>query len=140
MAPKTRAQSSTDRAIGPSLSMLHDSVMQPCRLTRPNVGRRPVIPHSRLGETMLPIVSLPIAKPTSPPAVALADPADQPLDPPSADQGLRVCPLNHRSPLASAPSDSLATRTAPASSSRRATVAFTSSSCSLYGSAPQVVL
>ena len=40
--------------------------MQPCRLTRPKVGRRPDAPQARQGETMLPSVSLPMAKPTSP--------------------------------------------------------------------------
>jgi len=64
--------------------------MQPCRLTRPKVGRSPVTAHSRQGETMLPRVSLPSAKPTSPPAVALAEPADEPLDPRAVSQGLRV--------------------------------------------------
>ena len=44
--------------------------MQPCRLTRPNVGRRPGAPHARHGETMLPSVSLPMAKPTRPAATA----------------------------------------------------------------------
>ena len=46
-------------------------------------------------ETMLPRVSLPRVKPTSPAAVALAEPADDPLDPRSGDQGLRVRSLNH---------------------------------------------
>ena len=44
--------------------------MQPCRLTRPNVGRRPVAPQARHGETMLPRVSLPMANPTNPAATA----------------------------------------------------------------------
>ena len=62
--------------------MLQDSVMQPCRLTRPNVGRRPAGRRSaRQGETMLPSVSLPMAKPTSPAATAEAEPADEPLEP-----------------------------------------------------------
>jgi hypothetical protein len=100
--------------------------MQPCRLTRPKVGRSPVVPHSRHGQTRLPCVSLPKVKPTSPAAVALAEPADEPLDPRWVNQGFFVWPLNHWSPKASAPSESLATRTAPASSSLRATVAFTS--------------
>src|SRR5690606_26227329 len=81
MASRTRAQSSSDRAIGPSLSIDHESVMQPCRLTRPKVGRRPEAPQARQGETMLPCVSLPMAKPTSPAADAAAEPADEPLDP-----------------------------------------------------------
>ena len=98
--------------------------MQPCRLTRPKVGRRPVAPQARQGETMLPSVSLPIAKPTSPAAAADAEPADEPLEPLRGSHGLRVRPPNQRSPMASAPSDSLATSTAPASSSRAATVAL----------------
>src|SRR5262249_6008166 len=53
MAPSTRAQSSTDRVMGPILSMVHDRLMQPYRLTRPNAGRGPASPHWRLPETML---------------------------------------------------------------------------------------
>src|SRR2546423_9627939 len=140
MAANTSAQSSTDRATGPSLSMLHDRVMHPCRLTRPNVGRRPVAPHREHGETMLPSVSEPMPNPISPATAADADPADDPLDPSFGSHGLRVMPPNHSSPIASAPRVSLATRTAPASSSRRATVAFTSSVWSLKWPAPQVVL
>src|SRR5436305_11646807 len=109
MASKTRAQSSTDLAIGPILSMDHASDMQPCRLTRPNVGRRPEAPQALHGETMLPCVSLPIANPTRPAATAEAEPADEPLDPLRGSQGLRVMPPNQRSPCASAPSVSLAT-------------------------------
>ncbi len=116
--------SSTDRVIGPSLSIDHESVMHPARLTRPNVGRRPDAPQARHGETMLPRVSEPIAKPTSPAATVEADPADEPLDPRRGSQGLRVIPPCQRSPCARAPMLSLATRTAPASSSRAATVAF----------------
>src|SRR5438270_4053419 len=140
MAAKTRAQSSTERLMGPILSMLQASVMQPCRLTRPKVGRKPVAPHCRQGETMLPRVSLPMAKPTSPATAADAEPADEPLEPCLGSQGLRVRPPNHRSPIARAPSVSLATSTAPACSSLRATVALTSSTCSLKGVAPHVVL
>ena len=74
--PDTAIMTSTERQRGPSLSMLQASVMQPARLTRPNVGRRPVTLHRRLGETMLPSVSLPMANPTSPAATAAAEPAD----------------------------------------------------------------
>ena len=88
---------------------------------------------------MLPSVSLPIAKPTSPAATAEAEPADEPLEPVRGSHGLRVRPPNQWSPIASAPSDSLATSTAPASSSRAATVAFSSITRSLNGVAPQVV-
>src|SRR5690349_13416437 len=124
MASNTRAQSSTDLAMGPILSIDQASDMQPCRLTRPNVGRRPDAPQARQGETMLPSVSLPSAKPTRPAATAEAEPADDPLEPLRGSQGLRVIPPNHWSPCASAPSDSLASSTAPASSSRSATVAL----------------
>src|SRR5262245_1415861 len=126
--------------MGPSLSMVQASVMHPCRLTRPNVGRSPLAPQRVHGEMMLPKVSLPMANPTSPATAADAEPADDPLDPSFTYHGLRVCPPNHWSPWASAPRVSLATRTAPASSSLRATVALVSSVWSLYGPAPQVVL
>src|SRR5437762_1832437 len=109
MAAKTRAQSSTDRQIGPSLSMLQASVMQPWRLTRPKVGRRPVVPHSRQGETMLPKVSDPMPKPNRPAAVPEALPAEEPLEPRLGFHGLRVIPPNHLSPIARAPSVVLAT-------------------------------
>jgi hypothetical protein len=68
------AQSSTVRHIGPILSMLHDSAMAPWRLTRPNVGRRPVTPLRVAGDTMEPCVSVPMAKPTRPAAVAAPGP------------------------------------------------------------------
>src|SRR3954447_5342348 len=110
MAPNTRAQSSRERAIGPILSMLQARAMQPCRLTRPKVGRSPDVPQTRQGETMLPSVSLPSAKGTSPAAVADAEPADEPLEPLVGLHGLFVWRSpNHRSPEARAPSDSLAT-------------------------------
>src|SRR5262245_22893499 len=112
------------RHSGPILSMLGHRVMQPCRLTRPNVGRSPLVPHTREGDTMLPSVSLPMPKPTSPAAVAQAEPAEEPLEPSFGFHGLRVMPPNHRSPIASAPSVSFATITAPASSSFFATVAL----------------
>ena len=100
---------------------------------------QPEAPQARQGETILPRVSLPIAKPTRPAATAEAEPADEPLDPVRGSHGLFVRPPNQRSPIASAPSDSLATSTAPASSSRAATVALTSITRSLKGVAPHVV-
>ena len=108
--------------------MLHDSAIAPCRLTRPKVGRRPVVPQRVEGDTIEPQVSLPIAKPTSPAAVAEAEPAEEPLEPCSGFQGLRVFSPNQTSPQARAPRLSLATRTAPASSRRRTTAASSSSS------------
>src|SRR5690348_929612 len=123
MASKTSAQSSALRQIGPSLSIVQDSAMAPVRGTRPKVGRNPLNPHVRDGDVMEPLVSDPIEKPTNPAAVAEAGPADEPLDPVSGFQGLRVRSAYQRSPCASAPSVSLATRMAPASSRRLTTVA-----------------
>ena len=54
---------------------------------------------------MLPCVSLPIEKPTSPAAVAAAEPADDPEEPCLRFQGLRVFPPYQRSPAARLPSD-----------------------------------
>src|SRR5215475_10316985 len=110
------AVSSTERQIGPSLSMVQESAMAPVRGTRPNVGRNPVVPQRVEGEEIDPSVSDPIANATQPAAVAEADPADDPLDPCLVFHGLRVMPPNQRSPCASAPSVSFATSTAPASS------------------------
>jgi hypothetical protein len=81
IAAKISAQSSTDRAIGPSLSIDQLSAMAPVRGTRPNVGRSPVTPQRVLGEEIDPSVSEPIANPMHPAAVAEAGPADEPLDP-----------------------------------------------------------
>ena len=91
---------------------------------RPYVGRRPTTPHRVLGETMEPSVSVPMENPTSPPEVAAADPADDPLEPCSMFQGFLVMPPNHRSPCASAPIDNFASNTAPALSRRSITVAL----------------
>jgi hypothetical protein len=46
--------------------MLQESAIAPKRLTRPKVGRIPVVPQRDDGETIEPSVSLPIAKPTQP--------------------------------------------------------------------------
>src|SRR3981189_3092749 len=101
MASRTSAQSSTLRQMGPILSMLHASAIAPVRGTRPNVGRRPVTPQRVEGDEMEPCVPAPRANPTSPPAVALAGPADDPLDPCSVHHGFLVTPPNQLSPCAS---------------------------------------
>src|SRR5690348_16547611 len=104
--------SSTERAMGPSLSSDQHSVIAPVRGTRPNVGRRPVTPQRALGSTMLPSVSLPIAKATSPAPVAAPGPALDPPEPSSISQGFIVWPPNQISLSASAPRLSLAISTA----------------------------
>src|SRR6202167_1940728 len=109
----TSTVSSTLRAIGPNLSSDQHNVIAPVRGTRPNVGRSPVTPHRIDGATMLPPVSLPIANPTSPAAVAAPGPALDPEDPSSSSQGFIVCPPNHISLSASAPILNFATSDPP---------------------------
>jgi hypothetical protein len=55
--------------------------MHPLRDTRPYVGRKPVAPQRSDGNVIEPSVSVPIAKPHRPAAVAEADPALEPLEP-----------------------------------------------------------
>src|SRR5579862_746020 len=81
IACNTSAQSSAERAIGPSLSIVQLRAIAPVRGTNPKVGRSPVTPQRVDGEEMEPSVSDPMAKPTHPAATALAGPADEPLDP-----------------------------------------------------------
>src|SRR5437773_12523722 len=102
--------------MGPSLSSDQQSAIAPVRATRPNVGRSPVTPHRIAGLTMLPPVSLAIENATSAAAVAAPGPALDPDAPSSSTQGFIVWPPNQMSLSASAPSDSFATSTAPASS------------------------
>src|ERR1700683_3929205 len=139
MACSTNAQSSTEREIAPILSIDHESAIAPVRGTRPKDGLRPLTPQRVLGEEMEPRVSVPMAKPTHPADTALADPAELPLEPWCVFQGLRVRAPNHRSPCASAPSESLAMSTAPAASSRFTTSASSSKVCFSNPPAPQVV-
>src|SRR5258706_1947135 len=109
--------------------MLQESAMAPLRGTKPKVGRKPVQPQRVEGEEIEPSVSDPMLNATQPAAVAEAGPADDPLEPCLGFHGLRVMPPNQWSPLASAPRVSLATSTAPASSSRFTTVASSSMTC-----------
>src|ERR1700727_1936361 len=103
MLLRTMAQSSTARQMGPSLSMVQLRAMAPVRGTKPKVGRRPVSPQRVEGEAMEPRGSEPMAKATQPAATALAEPAEEPLEPCFGFQGLRVWPPNHLSPMARAP-------------------------------------
>ena len=98
MAERTSTVSSTVRQIGPILSSDQQSAIAPLLDTRPNVGRRPVVPHRWLGEVIDPSVSVPIENPTSPAAVADAEPALEPLAPSAMFQGFRVTPPNQISP------------------------------------------
>ena len=55
--------------------------MAPERLMLPNVGLKPVAPQVVDGDTILPQVSVPMAKGTNPATVAEVEPADEPEDP-----------------------------------------------------------
>src|SRR5262252_1212226 len=92
MADRTVAQSSALRAIGPSLSSDHDSAIAPCRLTRPNVGLRPVTPQKAEGQTIEPKVSLPIANPARPAATTAPEPLEEPQVQQLWFQGFLVAP------------------------------------------------
>ena len=124
IAFSTSIVSSTLRAMGPSLSSDQHSVMAPVRATRPYVGRRPVVPQRIEGLTMLPPVSLPMAKPTSPAATAEPGPALDPEEPSSSSHGFMVWPPNQTSFSANAPMLNLASSTAPAAFSRSTTALF----------------
>src|ERR1700734_3344806 len=139
MASRTAAQSSTERQMGPSLSMVQLRAMAPVRGTKPKVGRKPVTPQRVEGEEMEPSVSEPMEKATHPAEVADAGPAEEPLEPCFRFQGLRVRPPYHLSPMARAPRVSLATRIAPAASRRLTTVASSSMVWCSNPPAPQVV-
>src|SRR5579864_2592282 len=140
IAARTKPQSSALRQIGPILSSDQHSCMQPYRLTRPNVGLSPTAPQTMEGAMRLDEVSVPMEKPTSPAAAATAGPDDEPAASRRGFQGFRVMPRYHKSePPANGFVANFATSTAPAFSSRSATVAFTSMTRSRYCETPQVV-
>ena len=92
IASSTAAQSSAVRAIGPSLSSVHERAIAPFRETRPYVGRRPVTPQYADGVPIEPDVSDPMANGTSPAPTAAPDPLDEPPDQRSVFHGLRPGP------------------------------------------------
>jgi hypothetical protein len=63
------------------LSIVQLRAIAPVRGTKPKVGRSPVSPQRVEGEEIDPSVSDPIANPTHPAATALAEPAEEPLEP-----------------------------------------------------------
>src|SRR6202012_4332945 len=72
IAARTSAQSSAERAMGPSLFMGQLNARAPVRGTKPKVGRSPVVPQRVEGDEIEPSVSDPIANGTHPEATALA--------------------------------------------------------------------
>src|SRR5439155_25211821 len=93
IASRISRQSPAERASGPILSNVHEPTMPPARLTRPYVGRSPVMPQNAEGQRIEPQVSVPIAKPTSPAATAAPEPDDEPPVQRSRFHGLRPGPL-----------------------------------------------
>src|SRR5476649_2612249 len=77
-ARKTFSASRALRVNGPSLSSVQHNAIAPCRLMRPNVGRRPVTPQLADGNKIEPDVSEPIAKPTKPALTHAPEPLDDP--------------------------------------------------------------
>src|SRR5579863_4322338 len=128
------------RQMGPILSSDQHSCMQPYRLTRPYVGLSPAAPQTLQGVMRLPVVSVPIEKPTSPAAAATAGPDDEPAAFWRGFQGLRVMPRYQTTdPPANVFVANFATSTAPAFSSRSATAALTSITRSRNCPTPHVV-
>jgi len=76
MAPRTWAQSRALRHIGPTWSSDSASGKTPARLTRPQVGLRPVTPFMVEGKRIDPPVSEPSEAAHRPAAVATPDPDD----------------------------------------------------------------
>src|SRR5204862_3377915 len=89
VAASTTPQSSAVWARGPSLSIVALSVIAPWRLTRPNVGRRPVTPQNAAGYWIDPQVSDPSVNGSSPAATAAAEPLEDPPDQRDGSQGDR---------------------------------------------------
>src|SRR5438045_7653847 len=73
IASSTAEQSSAVRAIGPSLSSVHERAIAPLRETRPYVGRRPVTPQYADGVPMVHDVSerIEMGQRQAPPAEAV---------------------------------------------------------------------
>src|SRR5258708_2017281 len=88
----TVAQSSAVLASGPILSMEYESAMAPYRLTRPNVGRKPVTPQNAEGQTIEPHVSVPMANGASAAATMAPEPDDEPQVQQSRFQGFLAAP------------------------------------------------
>src|SRR5690242_2575340 len=94
MASSTRPQSSAERHIGPSLSIVQHSAIAPWRLTRPYVGRRPETPQNDDGVVIEPCVSEPIAKGTARAPTAEPEPLEEPPLQAEGFQGLRPGPVS----------------------------------------------
>src|SRR5215468_2329456 len=127
MTVSSAAACSTVLVIGPAVSCECEMGTMPCCEISPTVGFRPTMPLSAAGQTIEPLVSVPIAKSASPAATAAPDPLDEP-----PAERLRAYGLRVRPPYALQPEDDAEPRklahslrldlpriTQPASRSRR---------------------
>src|SRR5262245_7769165 len=99
MARSTISQSRAERAMGPILSRVQDSAIAPCRDTRPNVGRSPLMPQNDDGQRIDPQVSEPMANGTSPADTAAPEPEEEPQVQRPSFQGLCAAPVREASPF-----------------------------------------
>src|SRR5215468_6185290 len=106
---------------------------------RPNVGRSPVTPQVRDGPRIDPLVSVPMANPTQPAAVAEPGPAEEPPEPVETLHGFRVIPPNQLAPWAISPVVNFAINTAPPSRNISTTLASYSGTLFFMAAEPQVV-
>src|SRR4051794_12007772 len=104
--------------------------MAPWRLTRPYVGRKPLIPVNDDGQTIEPQVSVPIANAARPAETIAPEPDDEPQVQQPSFHGFFAAPLieaeakRYPMPPASSIIAALPSKMAPACSSRLITVAF----------------
>ena len=137
----SRSASRALRAIGPTVSVVHDSGKTPVRGIAPAVGLSPVSPHHAEGRRTDPPTSVPSAHGTARAATAAADPVDDPPAQRSRSHGLRTAPKRGGCgpPTANSVVASLLTAMAPASSRRRTTVADAVAGASPWHHEPAVV-
>src|SRR5262245_367722 len=110
--------------------------MMPVLGTRPKVGLTPTMPQNAAGPMIDPPVSVPTDRGISRAATAAPEPEDEPHAHRSRSHGFEVVALE---PAANSKVYSLAIRTAPAASSRSASVALSAGTLSLYSADPPVV-
>src|SRR5882757_1425547 len=137
----TSAASTADAASGPTVSVVGDSGNTPVRGTTPAVGLSPVSPHHADGSRTEPPTSVPSPNGTTRDATTAAVPVDEPPAQRSGSHGLRQAPKRGGCgpPTANSVVASLLIGIAPASSSRRTTVADCAAGRSPYTHEPFVV-
>ena len=98
-APSSSAASATVRAIGPAVSWVCEMGTIPARLIKPTVGLIPTMPLTDDGQTIEPLVSVPMASGVRSAETATAEPELDPQGFRSKKYGLRVSPPRALQPL-----------------------------------------